>query len=63
MLDIKFIRENREIVEQGIKNKNVSVDLNGLLLSDENTSLYEILSYRIFQSAKVIVDDIDSSTL
>jgi len=35
MLDIKFIKENKKEVEKAIKNKNVSFDLNKLLLLDE----------------------------
>ena len=35
MLDIKFIRENKDIVMAGIKKKNSSVDIEALLLLDE----------------------------
>lgn len=31
MLDIKFIRENKELVKEGIKNKNQQIDIDGLL--------------------------------
>ena len=40
MLDIKFIRENKDIVAQAVKNKNRQVDLDELLdLSDKRKSL------------------------
>ena len=40
MLDIKFIRENRDIVEVAVKNKNRKVDLDSLLeLADKRKSL------------------------
>ncbi len=35
MLDIKFIRQNHEKVKEAIKNKNVDLDLDKLLASDE----------------------------
>ncbi len=35
MLDIKFIRENQKVVEEGVKNKGVDIDLKKLLLLDE----------------------------
>ncbi len=35
MLDIKFIRENKDLVREGIKNKNKEVDLDLLLRLDE----------------------------
>ncbi|MEK7615841.1 MAG: serine--tRNA ligase [Patescibacteria group bacterium] len=35
MLDIKFIRENPDIVKQAAKNKNVAVDIDKLLALDE----------------------------
>jgi len=35
MLDIKFIRENKKDVEEGVKNKGVEVDLKKLLTLDE----------------------------
>ncbi len=35
MLDIKFIRENKDIVKAGLKKKNSSVDIDGLLALDE----------------------------
>ena len=35
MLDIKFIRENSEIVKEAVKNKKVSVDVDQLLKLDE----------------------------
>ncbi len=35
MLDLRFIRENPEIVRQAIKNKNVEIDLNPLLELDK----------------------------
>jgi len=35
MLDIKFIRENVELVKENCKNRNVSVDIDRLLSLDE----------------------------
>ncbi|MDP3793043.1 MAG: serine--tRNA ligase [bacterium] len=35
MLDIKFIRQNQEIVKKAIKNKNIGLDLDKLLAADE----------------------------
>lgn len=35
MLDIKFIRENRDLVKEGIKNKGQEIDIDGLLSLDE----------------------------
>ncbi|MBI4550345.1 MAG: serine--tRNA ligase [Candidatus Omnitrophica bacterium] len=35
MLDLKFIKENPELVRQGVKNKNVNADIPTLLLLDE----------------------------
>ena len=35
MLDIKFIRENKDVVEMGAKKKKVSVDINELLKTDD----------------------------
>ncbi|MDQ5901552.1 MAG: seryl-tRNA synthetase [Patescibacteria group bacterium] len=35
MLDIKFIRENKDIVELAIKKKKVKLDLNALILTDD----------------------------
>ena len=35
MLDIKFVRENPELVQQNIVNKNESADVNTLLVLDE----------------------------
>ncbi len=36
MLDIKFIRENRDLVKEGIKNKGQNIDIDELLKIDEN---------------------------
>jgi len=35
MLDIKFIRENVELIKETCKNKNISLDINRLLVVDE----------------------------
>src|SRR3989338_6635202 len=35
MLDIKFIRENVQLVKEAAKNKNVKVDIDQLLVFDE----------------------------
>ncbi len=35
MLDIKFIRENKDLVDDAIKNKNISLDLDALLALDD----------------------------
>ncbi len=35
MLDIKFIRENKDIVKEGAKKKHIEVDIDGLLSTDE----------------------------
>ena len=42
MLDIKFIRENKDIVKEGAKKKHIEVDIDKLLLIDEKR--LEILS-------------------
>lgn len=39
MLDIKFIRENPDIVKKAIKNKNVNIDLDVMLKLDEEISI------------------------
>ncbi len=40
MLDIKFIRENKAVVKQAAKNKNIKIDINQLLkLDDEKRKL------------------------
>ena len=36
MLDIKFIRENRDLVKESIKNKGQNIDIDELLTIDEN---------------------------
>lgn len=36
MLDIKFIRENSDIVKDACKLKNINLDIDGLLLKDKN---------------------------
>jgi len=40
MLDIKFIRENKDIVELGAKKKHVNVDLNKLIALDDERLKY-----------------------
>ena len=35
MLDIKFIRENKDIVKEGAKKKHIEVDIDNLLAVDE----------------------------
>ena len=42
MLDIKFIRENKDIIKEGAKKKHIEVDIDTLLLADEKR--LEILS-------------------
>ena len=42
MLDIKFIRENKDIIKEGAKKKHIEVDIDALLLADEKR--LEILS-------------------
>ncbi len=39
MLDIKFIRENKDIVEEGAKKKKIQIDLNELLKVDDERLL------------------------
>ncbi len=40
MLDLKFVKENKEAVEENIRNRNMKVDLNRILeLHDERSSL------------------------
>lgn len=39
MLDIKFIRENKELIQKIVKNKNISLDIERLLLLDEERRL------------------------
>jgi seryl-tRNA synthetase len=42
MLDIKFIRENKDIIKEGAKKKHIDVDIDKLLTVDEKR--LEILS-------------------
>jgi len=35
MLDIKFIRENQDLVKQSVKNRNLKIDLESLIKSDD----------------------------
>lgn len=42
MLDIKFIRENKDLIKEGAKKKHIEVDVDGLLILDEKR--LEILS-------------------
>ncbi len=35
MLDIKFIRENKDLVKEAIKNRNLKLDINELIMLDE----------------------------
>jgi seryl-tRNA synthetase len=42
MLDIKFIRENKDIIKEGAKKKHIEVDIDALLVCDEKR--LEILS-------------------
>lgn len=53
MLDIKFIRENKDIVEMGAKKKHVKVDINKLLETDDERIklLGEVESLRAEQNA------------
>lgn len=52
MLDIKFIRENPEKVKNGAKNKNVDIEIEGLLVLDEKrrTFLPEVENLRAEQN-------------
>ena len=46
MLDINYIRENKDLVAQAAKNKNRQVDLDALLtLDDECSKLITPVSY------------------
>ena len=36
MLDIKFIRENQDLVKQSLKNRNLKLDLGGLIKLDDS---------------------------
>ena len=36
MLDIKFIRENKDIVQAGAKKKNIEIDIDALIVLDDN---------------------------
>jgi len=40
MLDIKFIRENKEEIKKAIKNKRISLDLDKLLEVDDSRLLF-----------------------
>ena len=42
MLDIKFIRENKDIIKAGIKKKHMEVDIDSLLVVDDQR--LEVLS-------------------
>lgn len=50
MLDIHFIRENLDVVKAAIKNKNVEVDIDGLLtLDDERKTIRQELDAKRFE--------------
>ncbi len=53
MLDIKFIRENRDLVKAGAKKKHLTVDIDALLVSDERRRalIQEVESIRAKQNA------------
>ena len=53
MLDIKFIRENIDLVKAGAKKKHVTVDLDGLLVIDDKRRalLVEVETMRAKQKA------------
>ncbi len=53
MLDIKFIRENKDIVELGAKKKRVKIDINELISVDDErlTLLSEVETLRAKQNA------------
>lgn len=53
MLDIKFIRENKDIVEAGARKKKIKIDLNELLKADDERLLLlgEVESMRAEQNA------------
>jgi len=36
MLDIKFIRENRELVKQSVKNRALKLDIDGFIKIDDS---------------------------
>lgn len=53
MLDIKFIRENKELVEMGAKKKRIKVDINELIKNDDErlSLLSQVESLRAEQNA------------
>ena len=53
MLDIKFIRENKEIVELAAKKKNIKIDIGELLKTDDErlVLLTEVENLRAEQNA------------
>lgn len=56
MLDIKFIRENKDLVKEGAKKKHIEVDLDNLLKVDENRlSLLSRVEYLRGEQNKVSV--------
>lgn len=54
MLDIKFIRENRKEVEKAIKNKNVILDLDKLLILDDQKKKIQIKVEELRQQRNVL---------
>lgn len=62
MLDIKFIRENQDIVKEAIRRKNVKLDLAELIALDERRRETLQLTETMRSEQKKISDNIQSAT-
>ncbi|HOK00809.1 MAG TPA: serine--tRNA ligase [Candidatus Pacearchaeota archaeon] len=60
MLDIKFIRNNKELIEEAIKNKNINLDLEELLSLDEKRrDLIKKIDKLNFEQKKITKEKIE----
>ncbi|HPO68605.1 MAG TPA: serine--tRNA ligase [Candidatus Pacearchaeota archaeon] len=60
MLDIKFIRNNKELIEEAIKNKNINLDLEELLSLDEKRrDLIKKIDELNFEQKKITKEKIE----
>lgn len=54
MLDIKFLRENKKTVEEGIKSKGVEIDLKKLLMLDEKLKTLNIDIQKLREERNIV---------
>jgi seryl-tRNA synthetase len=62
MLDINFIRENKKVIAEAIKNKNVELDLDKLLQLDEQRRELQHKVDQIRTKRNVIAEDLKDAT-